>query len=488
MSSKNLDDSATEHESITDSSSVAGTEDSAQTDESPIRDAARQLSIILVRRGISCRLVTVYGMSMNTVLRLSMTEKILSMYWRSNPEKLGCELIFLKEVVRGIVISDPEVRKRLSPKKCLGLVFADLSLQLETVDEETCEALHLCLETLLIETRNAEKERYQGNLMLNLRRTAHQIAIKQEQQYQSMLQLKAREGALIMDKVLNRMYYAILKYGFIVWTEHIKDLNHDKMNLDKTRWRLHAASNMDLDLQAWYHTVFYHEVYRLRGPFWYREAVLPGYRRSYDLVDNALTPLEEAQLAHVLCSPDTTYGDVAGQMYVVQEIVSPAQFELFQTLAAKGITVTKYPRTGRPAKKMFRFSFVEGNIYLTWKGKFGNQGVDLHDVSSVTSGLVSDVLKKSGKYDKADNYLSVNSVGRSVDLYFDSSEERIRWNELLGILQLKEQGFLVDMEMLEADPEGGEFDALVLYVSLGKGIAGARNKGLPPVFEVHKVK
>ena len=92
---------------------------------------------------------------------------------------------------------------------------------------------------------------------------------------------------------------------------------------------------MDLDLQAWYHTVFYQEVYRLRGPFWYREAVLPGYRRSYDLVDNALTQLEEAALAHVLCSPDTTYGDVAGQMYVVEEIVSKEQFDLFQQLAAK---------------------------------------------------------------------------------------------------------------------------------------------------------
>ena len=59
------------------------------------------------------------------------------------------------------------------------------------------------------------------------------------------------------------------------------------------------------------------QVYRLRGYFWYKDAVLPSYRQSYDLVDNALTPLEEAALAHVLCSPDTSYGDVAGQMFVV---------------------------------------------------------------------------------------------------------------------------------------------------------------------------
>jgi hypothetical protein len=56
----------------------------------------------------------------------------------------------------------------------------------------------------------------------------------------------------------------------------------------------------------WYHSVFYHEVYRLRGPFWFRDAVLPVYRNSYDLVDNALSPLEEAALAHVLCSPEVS--------------------------------------------------------------------------------------------------------------------------------------------------------------------------------------
>ena len=138
----------------------------------------------------------------------------------------------------------------------------------------------------------------------------------------------------------------------------------------------------------------------------------------------------------------------------------------------QGISVTKHPRTGRPAKKTFRFSFVEGNIYLTWKGKFGNQGVDLTEVSSITSGLGSDVLKKSGKADKATHYLSVNSVGRSVDLYFDSPEERQRWNELLEILVQKEQGCLRNVEMMEIDPDGDEYDKLVHYISLGRGIAG----------------
>ena len=63
-----------------------------------------------------------------------------------------------------------------------------------------------------------------------------------------------------------------------------------------------------------YHSVYYKEVYRPRGRFWYRDAVLPSYRHSYDLIDNVLSPAEEAALDHVLCSPETSYGDVAGQV------------------------------------------------------------------------------------------------------------------------------------------------------------------------------
>jgi hypothetical protein len=174
------------------------------------------------------------------------------------------------------------------------------------------------------------------------------------------------------------------------------------------------------------------QVYRLRGHFWYKDAVLPVYKQSYDLVDNALTPLEEAALAHVLCSPDTSYGDVAGQMFVVQALIPPAQFTLFQQLAAPGPPVLTYPRRARPAKKTFRFSFVEGNIYLTWKGKFGNQGVGMGEVTSVVGGIQSDVLKWSVKdTSKADQYLSVNCLDRSVDLYFDSAAERTNWGDLL---------------------------------------------------------
>ena len=136
-------------------------------------------------------------------------------------------------------------------------------------------------------------------------------------------------------------------------------MNKRKMFADKARWRLHAATNIDNDLQAWYHTAFSTEIYRLRGSFWYRDAVLPSYKESYGLVDNNLTPMEEAALSHILCSPGTTYGDVAGQMFSVQAMVGPKLYSLFTNLCSNGAFATKYPRSGKPSKKLFRFSFVE---------------------------------------------------------------------------------------------------------------------------------
>ena len=86
-----------------------------------------------------------------------------------------------------------------------------------------------------------------------------------------------------------------------------------------------------------------------------------------------------------MCSPETTYGDVAGQMYVVQTYLEEKEamlsshiptdtsstnsssggvelelFPLFQALSSQGIEIIKCPRSGRPASKVFRISFVEG--------------------------------------------------------------------------------------------------------------------------------
>ncbi len=182
-----------------------------------------------------------------------------------------------------------------------------------------------------------------------------------------------------------------------------------------------------------------------------------------------MTPLEEAALAHVLCSPDTTYGDVAGQMFIVQAILTPKLFVLFQQLASQGAQVIKYPRQGRPAKKLFRFSFVEGNIYLTWKGKFGNQGVGMSEVTGLAKGITTDILKWSAHVSKADQYLSVLCEDRSVDLLFESEDERNQWYDVLTALIAKERNTLPGVESILPDTDvATHFDYAVLYSSIGK--------------------
>ena len=63
------------------------------------------------------------------------------------------------------------------------------------------------------------------------------------------------------------------------------------------------------------------------------------------------------------------------------------------------------------SKKKFFLSLVQGEsylyMYLTWKGKQGTQGIELAAVTEVLSGIQTDVLRKSGKPQHAERYLSL---------------------------------------------------------------------------------
>lgn len=383
--------------------------------------------------------------------------------------------------------------RTLDPTRCIGLVFTDYELQLETVDAETCSALHLCLQTLLGEVQATEKAKPQNMFTNKLRTAAYKIVTQQEKLYQLHKHSSYKgidhlrvlvflhlirhlrcwfsitlEGAFVMCNFAEKSYTATMKSALNKWLQFVTVANEENKSRDKHRWWLHAVANMDIDLQAWYHAIFHDQVYRVRGPFWFREASLAQYRRSYDLVHNTLTALEESALAHVLCSTETSYGDVAGQMFTVQEIVTKDKFLLFQKLAASGITVVKYPRMGRPARKVFRLSFVEGCIYLTWKGKFGNQGVELNKVSAIKAGICTEVTRKQAKADKAAQYLSIISVGRSLDLYFETVEERQKWQDLLTVLVNKELGLLEALRLPEEGPDASDFECLVTFASICK--------------------
>jgi hypothetical protein len=277
-----------------------------------------------------------------------------------------------------------------------------------------------------------------------------------------------KEGCVILEKLYNKSILETTRKAFSQWIDFIKECNNSKMVDDKNTWRLHAATNLELDLQAWYHSVFWQEVYRVRGPFWYKDAVLPVYKEKYDVINNVLSASEEESLSHVLCSPDTSYGDVAAQMFVIEALVGRQELiNLFKRLASQGVMVTKYPRAGRPAKKLFRVSFVEGKIFLTWKGKFGNQGVDISDISAVLGGISSEVLQKAGQPSKAEQYLSLICVGRSIDLYFDSEDERNNWRDLMDVLSMKENDHLVGVESIIPNENSFDIDWYLYYQEIG---------------------
>jgi hypothetical protein len=161
-------------------------------------------------------------------------------------------------------------------------------------------------------------------------------------------------------------------------------------------------------------------------------------------------------------------------MFVVQAIVpDPELFAMFQKLSAQGSNVIKYPRTGHASKKMFRFSYVEGSIYLTWKGKYGNQGVDLAEVTEVNLSLPSNIQNKISIREptfSTELCLSIMSGEKSIDLTFSSKEERERWKVLLDLLSAKERGYLPGFNQIVTKPnEEVSLEELILcYSSLSE--------------------
>ena len=74
-------------------------------------------------------------------------------------------------------------------------------------------------------------------------------------------------------------------------------------------------------------------------------------------------------------------------------------------------------------------------MYLTWKGKRASiQGIELAAVERVASGLSTDVLKRTGRPERADCYLSLVTADRSLDLCFEDEAERALWGSALGSL------------------------------------------------------
>ena len=112
-----------------------------------------------------------------------------------------------------------------------------------------------------------------------------------------------------LDPLVMKWRVMKLRNFWYQWTMYVRDENRGKMEGDRNQWLLHANARQNDDLQAWYHSVFSDELYRLKGPFWYKEAALQEYK--YHPI-KASVPDDTP--ASVLCTPDMTYATMAATM------------------------------------------------------------------------------------------------------------------------------------------------------------------------------
>ena len=265
-----------------------------------------------------------------------------------------------------------------------------------------------------VEASGERRERTQAVLL--------RLACAKDEGEDEVLLLCLSHGLQLLEPLALKWRSIMLVSSWRRWCKAINRLNQVRMAADHKQWHLHARAHKDDDLQAWYHNIFHDELYRLKGPFWYKEAALQDY--SHHPIKKA-TPADTP--SSVLCTPDMTYSTMAATMYSIRELLGDPEYALFEKLTADGVTVMKHPRTGRPQKKLFQLSLVQGDMYLfmylTWKGKHGTQGVELASVSRVSRGIDTDVLRKSAKKSKADCYFSLVLPDRSLDLSFDEPRE-----------------------------------------------------------------
>lgn len=98
---------------------------------------------------------------------------------------------------------------------------------------------------------------------VSLKEALFQATSKEETLLQLCTQLRFQEGLMIIDKIGVSVRERMVRSGMDQWIRFVKEKNDVKMRMDRGRWRLHASANQDIDLQAWYHALFYQEVLTL---------------------------------------------------------------------------------------------------------------------------------------------------------------------------------------------------------------------------------
>mmetsp|Transcript_5492 Transcript_5492/g.7550 ORF Transcript_5492/g.7550 Transcript_5492/m.7550 type:complete len:459 (-) Transcript_5492:119-1495(-) len=428
-------------------------------DKKKLKEAAFQVAQELMSdSGIKLhKLTSREGIHYPITLRLCKYEEHVEVCWHevihAQKPMDGWDVGKLKAAIKGFDQKPDWNRLCLlkSASTVFTLVWPEIAVSFLARSEAERDAFVLCFQQLCAElTLLSDDQGAQSNQAINTSKSqsplkepsamlkefskAHRNLLKvQEHAMDEMVALRWVYSFKLMDRFFLMKRSNDLAQGWKLWTEYIRNANRAKMETDRKQWHLHAQVSSGSDLHAWYHSVFCSEVYRLQGPFWFKPAKLSVYKCTNTPVGGApLTPMEKAILASVMCTKGTTYVDVAVQMYTVQAILSESEFQLYQKLTSGEVELIKHAARTKPTKKKFRLSFVSGALYLTWEDKNGYKGIGLYEVLTIVAGMKSD--------DDSDLYLSLLLPDRSLDISFESLEQRHMWQGFLNTLVLKERG------------------------------------------------
>jgi hypothetical protein len=226
------------------------------------------LDDLLCNVGIPVYLVSKYGTKTKTTLKVEKKGVNVEpkLQWRVQP-KLCCEFSFIN------LIS--------APVECesgyqISFMFTDFKLTVEIGDKDAaelaieiydslCDYLTKSKEFLLFEKeQNTAKGTTQIHShfqqTLSMRKAIVEAALKEEQLIQMCFYLRYKEAHMLVSRAHTKYVETWVGAAFSHWVSVLKDVTTPNMTKDRHRWRLHATANQDIDLQAWYHALFYLEV------------------------------------------------------------------------------------------------------------------------------------------------------------------------------------------------------------------------------------
>jgi hypothetical protein len=218
--------------------------------------------------GVPVHITSKYGTCRKSLLQIDRKEANIepNLLWSG---KYNCELSFVTSISAPVAIEDGLYR--------INVNFSDFCL---TFDVAQCYSA----DVFTILTEMHKKAMYIRNLErdYNLTKASNHVATtypqtmvlkaslckaitKEEQLQQLVAYLKYKEGYILLERSVFKYRQRLTGSAFKHWVSGVRDENEEKMDRDRSRWRLHATSNLDVDLQAWYHALFFKEVRHIIG-------------------------------------------------------------------------------------------------------------------------------------------------------------------------------------------------------------------------------